>query len=224
MGRVKAGMNFLRFRDKKELANALAQKVAFLLNESLLNQKNASIVVSGGKSPIEFFKSLSKTKINWERVLVTLADERMVDKYSKDSNERLVRDYLLKNEAKSAKFISLTLKTCSSLPSPFDVVVLGMGPDGHCASLFPCAKELKEATDLRSKKSCIMITPLNAPYTRITLTLPRLLDARHIILSINGRDKEKVFKKALEDGPNMEMPIRYFLRQKDIPLSIYYSP
>ncbi|MGK0476947.1 MAG: 6-phosphogluconolactonase, partial [Oleispira sp.] len=133
--------------------NVLAQKLALSVSKQLkacLTEKNkACLAVSGGTTPIEFFKQLSQQELDWAKVTVILVDERWLPVNHKDSNEKLVRDYLIQNNAKKAYLLGL--KNSDSLPSEgimdcetqlrtqidhIDVVVLGMGLDGHTASWF----------------------------------------------------------------------------------------
>ena len=149
----------------------------------------------------------------------------------------MVRSYLLKNRAAAADFIGLKNaaatasageKECArkllDVPRPFDVLILGMGTDGHTASLFPGAEKLALAADINAAPICMGIAPLTAPHERMTLTLPAILDARQIFLHITGEDKKGVLQQALADGPAEEMPIRYVLRQEKTPVAVYWAP
>lgn len=221
----------------EELAELLARRVANLLNQALIKKNHAGLVVSGGSTPKPFFQYLSKLDIDWSRVNITLADERWVDTRNKDSNERLVRKNLLQNRAENSRFHGLKNNastailgekqcdaTLAKIPRPFDVVILGMGNDGHTASFFPGADRLTEAINSNTKSTCLAITPPKAPHERITLTLPVLLDSEQIILHITGREKRSVLEEALSNGPIEEMPIRCILRQDQTPVHIYQAP
>jgi len=175
--------------------------------------------------------------ISWQDVIVTLVDERWVEPTEDDSNERLVQTHLLKNRAAAATFIGMKNsaatatggeKICErqlqNIPRPFDVLILGMGSDGHTASLFPGAGKLPLATDMNSNKICMGIAPLSAPHGRMTLTLPVILDSRQLFLHITGENKKKVLEKATAEGPDEEMPVRFVLRQQSTPLSVYWAP
>jgi len=225
------------FSTAAELAELLAVHVITLLQRALAEKKQAGLVVSGGSTPKPFFQCLSHKDIDWSRVNITLTDERWVDTEDKSSNERLVRENLLQNRAVNALFNGLKNNAptaaqgeqqCHSaiagLPRPFDVVILGMGNDGHTASFFPGAERLAKALDINTKSNCVAITSTDAPHERMTLTLPILLDTGQIILHITGKDKRAVLEKALYDGPIEEMPIRSFLRQNKTPVQIYWAP
>ncbi len=230
-------LNFHSFADPDELAEHLAALIADLLRRAIKARGRATLVVSGGSTPKPLFLALAHQDIDWARVTVTLADERWVDTTAADSNERLVRRYLLRDQAGAAKFIGLKNKAATAgegeeecaqhlagIPRPFDLVILGMGGDGHTASFFPGAGRLPESLDMEPGRDCLAISPPNAPHERMTLTLPILLNSRQIIIHITGPAKKKVLEQARADGPATEMPIRTILRQQQTPLSVYWAP
>lgn len=112
----------------------------------------------------------------------------------------------------------------SSIPLPFDVLILGMGNDGHTASLFPGADRLSEAVNLDSGKLCMAICPPVTPHERMSLTLPAILNSREIILLISGKEKHDTYIKACRQEPAEEMPIRYILNQAQAPVTVYWAP
>ncbi|NIA05742.1 MAG: 6-phosphogluconolactonase [Proteobacteria bacterium] len=234
---MKPTLDFHSFADPDELAGHLAARVADLLRQAIKARGRATLVVSGGSTPKPLFRALARQALDWGRVTVTLADERWVDTTAPDSNEGLLRRYLLRDQAGAVKVVGLKNKAVTAkegeeecaqrlagLPRPFDVVILGMGGDGHTASFFPGARRLPEALDMKSGRDCLAISPPEAPHERMTLTLPVLLDSRRIILHITGPAKKKVLERALADGPATEMPIRAILRQQQTPLSVYWAP
>lgn len=219
--------------DDARLAEALADKVAEALSFALQTDGSASIAVSGGRSPIPFFEALSRRSLDWSRVQVCLADERWVPLDDAASNEALVRRHLLQNEAASARLVGLyhpaaTLEEAAELASqgiaalnqPLDVVVLGMGEDGHTASLFPGNPNLAEALDPDCARSCLPMLAPSAPQQRISLTYPVLARARTQCLAIQGQAKLETLERALHATP-LQMPIRAFLHS---PLEIYWCP
>jgi 6-phosphogluconolactonase len=229
--------DFKHFPDRKKLVIALTEKIGELLTRGIQDNGQASLAVSGGSTPVELFQTLSNLNIPWQQIVITLVDERWVEPAADDSNEHLVRTHLLKNKAAAATFIGMknTAATAGTgeteceqqlqkVPRPFDVLILGMGNDGHTASLFPGAKKLAQATDMKSKKLCIGIAPLTAPHERMTLTLPAILGSRQIVLHITGQRKQDVLQKAQAEGPIEEMPIRFILRQQATPVSVFWAP
>lgn len=225
------------FTSGEALAGKLADEVAYALAKAITRRNRASLVVSGGSTPKLLFANLSRKKIDWQKVTISLADERWVDTSDPASNEHLVRSLLLRDKAAAAAFIGLK----NEAPSPYegkiqchdriksigpapDMVILGMGDDGHTASLFPGAARLPEAVDMHSQCKCAGIRPPDAPHERMTLTLPALLESREIILHITGQNKKEVLDKAMAEGPAEDMPIRFILRQKRTPVRIFWAP
>ncbi|QFU22675.1 6-phosphogluconolactonase [Shewanella eurypsychrophilus] len=225
---------FKSFDDKASLENQLADRIAKQLQEAVDTRGKASFIVSGGSTPVKLFQILSKKNVEWSDVYITLADERWVDAESDDSNERLVRTHLLQNKAVNAKFrglknmfsspeegCSMAIEQLANFPRPFDVVVLGMGNDGHTCSWFPCSKEIDEA--LSTDKLCVAVTPGTAPNSRLSLSKTAILASRQIYLHIVGEQKLTVYRQALENEDANSMPIRAVLGQHKTPVDVYWS-
>ncbi len=224
-------MQLHNFTNVNLLNSNLAELIKNILDNAIKLRDHAYLVVSGGKTPIELFKILAQMTLTWDKVTVLLADERCVSVDHEDSNERLVKDFLLQYKARKAKFIGLyheagDLKTIdteiASLPT-FDAVVLGMGEDGHTASLFPYSEELKQALN-ESTKAIVRINPKFAPYQRITLTKKRLFNSHIIFLPLIGQKKQEVLNKALLGDDPMAMPISAFLNSQKINMQVMYAP
>jgi 6-phosphogluconolactonase len=222
------------FADGEELARGLADWTAERLRAAIAARGVALLIVSGGKSPARFFELLSDMELDWTRVAVTLADERRVADDSPRSNARLVREKLLRNHAEAATFTPLAdvrlpgdqeLAAASArianLPLPADVVVLGMGDDGHTASWFPGAEGLAEAMDAGARQLVLPIQAANAGEPRLTMTGRVILRARAIALEIEGEAKLATFTRALESGPEEAMPIRGVLRRAADRLTVF---
>lgn len=217
------------------LAEQLASQVADQLRQALAEKGRALLVVSGGSTPIPFFQALSHEDLPWDRVDLTLADERWVAENHPDSNTARVKHDLCANRAAAVHWIPLLGEEdlasnsvlgvearLASLSWPIDVLVLGMGNDGHTASLFPCAEALAQAMWPEQGQRCSRIEPVNAPHARVTLNLPVLLASRHVYLHVVGDDKLKTLQRALGDlSRPLEMPIRSFCRRG---LQVYWSP
>lgn len=223
------------FPDQATLTAALAQEVIRRLKEDLSRQARAVLVVSGGRSPIPLFQALARQVLPWERVTVTLADERWVPPDHPDSNEALVRTHLLKGPAAAAQLVPLWSEADSpeaaapaasaalaGLPHPFSHVILGMGEDGHIASLFPGAAELAEG--LGTEAWALAVRPSQAPHPRLSLSLHALLQSRGLTLMISGQAKRQVLEQAMEAGPVETLPVRAILRQAAVPVSVFWAP
>lgn len=236
-GTARSDSHLRRFPDTAALTEALAADIVASLQNALQAGRSASLVVSGGRSPVALFERLSSVELDWRRIGITLTDERWIETTSSDSNEHLVREHLLRNAAAAANFIGLkTLgaqpsaagaTSCAAialLPRPFDYVLLGMGDDGHTASLFPDSPGLSVALDPLQPPACVgMLAPL-PPRARISLNLSALLDSRRIGLLILGDGKWASYERAGLNGPVEEMPVRALLRQRRVPVSVYWAP
>lgn len=224
------------FAQRVELDNALANNVAELLSNALSKKGRASLAVSGGSTPKGFFNALSQKDIDWQNVTITLADERWVEFGSDASNSRLVQENLLKNNAAAAKFFQLKkdgqlnqeslLKLNQDAKNnllPLDVLILGMGEDGHTASIFPCSEQISTALALDNSDALMKVVPKTAPHDRITFTYAHLVQSKNIILHICGAGKKTVLEQALASNNQQEMPIRAFLQNPDISTQVYWA-
>jgi 6-phosphogluconolactonase len=226
-----------KFTDRDSLSRALSNQLAANLTAAIAARGLASLVVSGGKSPMKLFELLRAENLDWSRVCIALADERWVEPSDPDSNEKLVRDVLLKQSAAAARFIGLkngaptpdlgavsAWETFARVPRPFDAVVLGMGDDGHTASLFPRSPNLPSALNPAAVAGCAGMWSPVAPHARLSLNLSALLDSRRIVLLITGAQKWRTYCAASADGPVQDMPIRAVLRQRRVPVEVMWAP
>jgi 6-phosphogluconolactonase len=213
-------------QNAETLATQLASAVSERLHDAIQMRGSAVLAVSGGKSPIAFFESLRNQNIDWHLVKVTLVDERCVGREHADSNALLVRTHLLQEQAKAATFVPLVDELGADLPDVnvltqraraywsaiprIDVMVLGMGDDGHTASLFPQAATLKQGLDLSNRDRLIGVLPPVAPHARISATLAEILAAEHIMVSLGGAAKQSVYQQALS-GVQDALPISHVL-------------
>lgn len=222
-------MKRTEFDTTEELNDAFAQRIADILMEAVDQHGTATLLVSGGRTPMALFQTLSKAPLNWSKINVSLADERWVDAEHEASNEKLVKDNLLKNRAANANFISLTTTAENAVDGveevtsrfaqvrkPFDVLILGMGEDGHTASLFPCSEQIEQG--LTSEAEFIAVQPTTAPHQRMSFTLKGLLNSQNIFLHLTGDRKKAVLEQALAGQDPKEMPIRAVLNNADVEL------
>lgn len=217
---------------RKHLATQLAEAVAEALCSDLKQRERVLLVVSGGSTPVPFFQALAAKPLAWERIDITLADERWVDEQSDDSNARLVRQHLLQGPASAAHFLPLTTSAdtpeqgvaevsaqAARLAWPASVVILGMGGDGHTASLFPDSLELDLA--LTTEELLVAVRTPSQPQPRITFSAGQLHQAQRHFLHISGDDKRHVLAQAMQGDDVRQLPIRAFLAS---PLAIYWAP
>ncbi len=203
--------------------DSLADYVTIALRAHVALHGRAALAVSGGTTPVAFFKKLSEAQLPWDKVTVTLVDDRWVPAQSPRSNARLVQANLLQNEAAAAHFLPLVTDAANpesaidaveaalhTLPLPFAAVVLGLGTDGHTASFFPGGDHLADA--LAGPRLVVPMRAEAADEPRITLTLPVLLGATFLAIHFEGEVKKHVFNTAMRDGPVEALPIRAILR------------
>lgn len=227
------GVSAHEFKSPVLLADGLALIVAKQLSDAIDARGSATLVVSGGRSPVAFFQNLAKQKLDWSKVVVTLADERWVPVEHADSNAGLLKRYLLQGPAAKAQFLSLYSATANlklaaeqadrllaELP-PIDVLILGMGDDGHTASLFPNSPNLADALKVDGTRRCYPMLAPTVPHQRLTMSRALLASAKTTVLSISGQSKLTTLSAALAGDDVAAMPIRAFLQPT---LEIYWCP
>jgi 6-phosphogluconolactonase len=222
------------FATPAALADALAVHLAGRLRHDIASRGRASLILSGGRSPAPMFEALAATDLKWGKVDVTLADERLVPADHPASNASLVGRHLLQGNAAAANFVPLWKGTgdpakaaqeaLAHLARPFTAIVLGLGEDGHFASLFPGVPGLADALDPAHAAVAVEVPAGQGRDARVSLTLPTLTDAAEIILAFSGAAKRAVFERARADGPVEELPVRAILRQGRAPVDVYWSP
>jgi 6-phosphogluconolactonase len=227
------------FDDRESLFAALAMEITVRLNDAVTERGRASMVATGGTTPGPLYDALSAEPAPWDKVEITLTDERWVAPDSDGSNEGLVRGRLLRDRAAAAELFGL--KTADEVPAdaeakvsramasmtrPFDVVILGMGEDGHIASLFPHAPELKRAMEAGPNELVCAVDRPDAAgaAARMSMTLPALLGSRWIVILIEGQDKLDVIRQAREAGDAADLPVRAVLDQSEVPVEVWWAP
>jgi 6-phosphogluconolactonase len=193
----------------------IVELIAERLSYSIEKKGLASLVVPGGTSPIKIFDQLSSADLPWSKVNITLVDDRLVEPDNKNSNQKLVSDYFLKNKARAAKFFPLTKDIITELDIfklPFDVSLLGMGEDGHFASLFPNMIDDFNAFNVKAGFKVFKTSSQGDPFLpRITMNLSLILNSKMIILLVKGEKKIKVLNEAYN---NKKLPIHYLLKNR----------
>lgn len=221
------------FSSREELDQALARTLADALRDELAQRPRASLALSGGSTPRGMLQQLAQHDLVWQRVDITLVDERWVAPDSPEANQQLLRECLLQGPAAAANLHPLLLPEHSpesaltlleqrqaDLPRPFTAVVLGMGADGHTASWFPGADNLASLLDPDSRQRVAATRPDSVPQARVTLTLAAVLDSRNIHLHLTGTDKRAV----LDSATALQLPVARVLQQTHTPLHIWWAP
>lgn len=201
------------FPSAETLAAALAEAVMQALADAVERRGRAFLAVSGGTTPKRFLEALSGRALDWAKVTVTLVDERFVPETSGRSNAALIRNSLLTNKARAARFLPLfheaptveqAAETAAAAldpaPWPLDAAILGMGTDGHTASFFPDAAGLDALLDPAGDARVLPVRAASAGEPRLTLPLARLLEAGFLALHIEGEEKRRALGAALSPG------------------------
>lgn len=231
------------FEARDAMADALSVRIAGLLQEALGERSRASLLVSGGRSPEPLYRRLSAQALPWHRVDVALVDERWVPESDSRSNAHMVRQSLLQGPASAATFrgmysgddsaeqaLPAVERSYRALYKPFDLVLLGMGEDGHIASLFPHAAGLEPALDASGAALCAAIharpTVVTGEITeRMTVTLAALMQSRQLFLCIQGEAKLACLRAAMASpGDPVAIPVNALLHQRRVPVSVFWAP
>jgi 6-phosphogluconolactonase len=231
--------DFREFANPREMFDTIADEIVARLATGVDEQGQASFVASGGTTPGTLYDLLSRRDAPWPQSSVTLSDERWVEPSSDRSNEKLVRTRLLVDKAASATLVPFKTPqphageaegevhaALAAMPLPFDVTLLGMGSDGHTASLIPGAKGLERALDTRDPMLARAVHPpqLTEMGERITLTLRAILNSRLIVVLIKGDDKLAAYRDVMAGSDILAKPIRAVLQQSEVPVSVFWSP
>ena len=185
------------------------------LNSAIERKGQASLVVSGGSSPISIYEELSNADVSWSKVFLTLVDDRLVEPNHEDSNQNLLYKHLIKNKAKEVKFFPLDDEVSfnKDFKKPFDITLLGMGEDGHFASLFPNMINLPEAFSLNIEPKVLKTPALGTPlHPRITMNLSMIMESSYIILLVKGKPKQDILNKS---KMNSDYPIHHLINNRN---------
>ena len=228
------------FDSKDELTAELSHTLEQSLRDGIKSDGRAVLMVSGGSSPAPAYKHLSTLDLDWQNIDVAMVDERWVEPSHEKSNEAFIKSTLLQNHGSAANFITMKndaataeqgTQVCeaaySALKAPYDVTILGMGPDGHTASLFPQAQGLEHG--LTTQQTVCAINAIESEVTgsiteRMTLTLNAIANSKVVKLLISGEEKLAVYKQAKAGGDVNDMPLRAVLNHPSINIEVYWAP
>jgi 6-phosphogluconolactonase len=220
-----------------EMADAVSGDIGFIV-ESAVDARNASLIaLPGGETPQPIFQTLAAKKLPWKQVTIIPTDERLVPMDDERSNVRGIAKTFLPNGARvipiAADIADYKLAGNSAdarlqdLPWPPDLVWLGMGEDGHTASLF-AGPDLQNALDAPKARRAVGVMPdpmpSDAPVPRVTLTRAAILSARTMLITITGDRKRELLEGAIEDGQSSKLPIGRLLAEAEQPIDIHWAP
>ena len=223
------------FANRSLASQAAARRIASAIGDSLVDAPEIAIIVTGGSSPINCYELLAETDLPWARVHVILSDDRCVPIEHEASNEGMIMRLLLTGHAANANLVPIYKRGLTpneqcrflgeeldSLPLPFSISLLGMGVDGHVASLFPDFAELESGLELCGEDRCVAVETKASRYPRISLTMATLVQSRETLLLFFGDDKREVYERAkLVSG---DYPVSRLLQQEQTPVRVFWAP
>jgi 6-phosphogluconolactonase len=225
------------FASRDELAAAIAARLAEILRQAISETAAASLVVPGGTTPVAVFDRLTECDLAWENINVIPCDERWVAPDHVDSNEGLIRRHLLTGKASAARVLALyrplpapdaalpdVMRALKAIKRPFDAVFLGMGEDGHIASLFPDRPETAQGLALDNDQDLMTLNEPAKGHPRMGLTLRALTDAKHLILAAPSEQKRVVLAAAKTNIHDDRLPVAALLRQTRVTVEILTCP
>lgn len=235
---VSEEIEWWEYDDAAEMAAAVAGDVAFIIESAIEARGAAVIALAGGNTPIPIYEKLASAKLNWKRVTIIPTDERIVALGDPLSNVTAVAKFFLPKGARVIPIVPNALADYKAagrsadalmqdLHWPLDLCLLGVGSDGHTASIFP-GPDLEEAltspNGLRALGVMPEPMPTDAPVPRVTLSLAAITTARALMIAATGKEKRSVIELAIKQGNASAYPIGRALAGTELPVDIHWAP
>jgi len=228
---------FWNYETSEEMAEAVAGDIGFIVESAVDARGSALIALPGGKTPGPIFTQLAQASLPWKRVTIIPTDDRLVKMDNELSNIRAIAGHFIRSGARifpiAAEIADYRLAGNSAdarlqdLSWPPDLVLLGMGEDGHTASIF-AGPDLEDALNAPTARRAVGVMPdplpADAPVARVTLTRSAILSARTIVIAISGQAKRDLLEQAIEDGNSSKLPIGRLLAEAEQPIDIHWCP
>lgn len=226
------------FDNGEQLTTALSESIASELQSAATTQNQVLLGLSGGTTPMPVYRALAQRTLPWDKIKMLLVDERYVSTEHGDSNERNIRQAFSANSEAEKSIIGLWSEqvdiesaalaadqTLANRHAVLDVVLLGMGEDGHFASLFPSCLQFDEAISVKGSRFVLPMYPMpaHAAHARLSMSLAYIQRARRIILIITGEKKRRVLQQAISEGDVQHLPIAALFKANSPAIEIYWS-
>lgn len=226
------------YDDAGEMAAAVAGDIGFIIESAIDARGGAVIALAGGKTPLPIYDKLAEAKIDWKRVTIVPGDDRIVPLGDPLSNVTAIGKAFVPKGARVIPLVSATAPDyraagraadalLQDLHWPLDLCLLGIGGDGHCASIFP-GPDYDEALNgpVERRALGVMPDPLppEAPVARVTLSRAAIASARALMIAITGDSKRAVLERAIEEGPSSSLPVGRVLADVELPVDVHWAP
>jgi 6-phosphogluconolactonase len=226
------------YDDAAEMAAAVAGDIGFIIESAIEARGGAVIALAGGKTPIPIYEKLSSAKLDWKRVTIIPGDERIVPLGDALSNVTALAKIFLPRGARVMPIVPNVIPDYKAagrsadalmrdLHWPLDLCLLGVGGDGHTASIFP-GPDFDEALAGPKERRALGVMPdpmpLEAPVSRVTLSLAAICSARALVIAVTGKTKRDVIETAIKQGPSSTFPIGQVLAGAELPVDIHWAP
>ena len=215
---MKLRMQLTEFKDRQAASTAAADFLAARLEARLAKAGSAALLVSGGTTPGPCLAALAQKPLPWQQITIAPTDERCVPPEHEASNQGMIRRHLQQGPAQAAQLLPLSQESVAPLASQLACALIGMGEDGHFASLFPDCPALPQLLSLDAPPATARITTAASPHPRVTANLPLLLSGEAALLLAFGEAKKQVLQ-----SPGAK-PVAALLKQEAKPLTIHWAP
>lgn len=225
------------YDDADEMAEAVAGDIGFIIESAIDARGAAVIALAGGKTPLPIYEKLARAKIDWKRVTIIPGDDRIVPLGDPLSNVTAIGKIFIPKGARVIPLVSdkapdykAAGRSADALLQdvhwPLDLCLLGVGGDGHCASIFP-GPDFDEALNGPKERRALGVMPdplpPEAPVARVTLSRAAIVSARALMIAITGEAKKEVLEAAIEQGASSSYPVGRVLADVELPVDIHWA-
>jgi 6-phosphogluconolactonase len=226
------------YDDADEMANAVAGDIGFVIESALDARGAAVIALAGGKTPLPIYEKLARAKIDWKRVTIVPGDERLVPLGDPLSNVTAIGKTFIPKGARVIPLVSAKAPDYKAagraadailqdLHWPLDLCLLGVGGDGHAASIFP-GPDYDEALNGPRERRALGVMPdpmpAEAAVPRVTLSRAAIVASRSVLIAVTGQAKRDVIEAAVSEGVSSPYPVGRILADIELPIDIHWAP